>query len=84
MLSFALKNSGFYAVINDREARRCATSLGCLHIHTVGIILLSKRRGIVSSVKDSLNKLQAAGLWLSDSFIKEVCRKAGENFIELK
>ena len=79
VLSFAMKNSKFYAVIDDREARRCAASLGCHHIGTVGIILLAKRRGIVSSVKDSLNKLQAAGLWLSDSFIKEVCLKVRED-----
>jgi len=79
VLSYALENPDFFAVIDDREARRCATSLGCRHIGTVGIILLAKRRGIITSVKEGLKKLQDAGLWLSEGFIKEVCRKVNED-----
>lgn len=78
VLAFALKNPEFWAVIDDREGRRCAVSLGCPHTGTVGMILLAKRRGIIKSVRESLIKLQNAGLWLSESFIKEVCRKAKE------
>ena len=78
VLSYAIKHPGFWAGIDDREARRCASSLGCQHIGTVGIILLAKRRGIVPTVYDNLKKLQDAGLWLSETFIKEVCRMAGE------
>jgi predicted nucleic acid-binding protein len=78
VLAFALKNPEYWAVIDDREARRCAVSLGCHYIGTVGVILLAKRRGIIQSVKESLNKLQSAGLWLSESFIKEVCRRVNE------
>jgi len=78
VLAYAMKNSGYWAVIDDREARRCAASIGCRHTGTVGVIVLAKRRGIIKSVKESLIKLQNAGLWLSESFIKEVCRKVGE------
>jgi predicted nucleic acid-binding protein len=78
VLSFALKNPDFWAVIDDREARRCAASLGCHHTGTVGIILLAKRRGIIPSVREALKRLQIAGLWLSETFIKEVCRKVNE------
>ncbi|TLD43587.1 MAG: hypothetical protein JETT_0018 [Candidatus Jettenia ecosi] len=78
VLSYALQNPKFWAVVDDREARRCAISLGCYYTGTVGIILLAKRRGVISSVRESLEKLQNAGLWLSDSFIENVCRKANE------
>ncbi len=78
VLSFALKNPDFWAVIDDREARRCAMSLGCRYTGTIGVILLAKRRGIITSVKERLIKLQNAGLWLSDTFIKDICRKAKE------
>lgn len=78
VLSFALKNPEFCVVIDDREARRCAMSLGCRYIGTVVIILLAKRRGIIASVKESLNKLRDAGLWLSEAFIKEVCHRVNE------
>ncbi len=78
VLTFALNNPEYWAVIDDREARRCAISLGCRYIGTVGIIVLAKRKGIIPSVYDSLEKLKNAGLWLSDTFINEVCKKAGE------
>lgn len=78
VLTYALKNSEYWAVIDDREARKCASTLGCRCTGTVGVIMLAKRRGIVSSVKDCLTKLQNAGLWLSHDFVKEVCSKAGE------
>ncbi|MEW6006818.1 MAG: DUF3368 domain-containing protein [bacterium] len=80
VLSFALKNPEFWAIIDDKEARRCAVSLGCRYIGTVGIILLAKRRGIILSVKEALNKLRNTGLWLSEVFIKEVCQKANEKY----
>ena len=78
VISFALKNPQYWAVIDDKEARRCAASLGCRFTGTVGIILLAKRRGIIPSVYECLKKLQKAGLWLSEVFVKEVCRKANE------
>lgn len=78
VLSFAFSNKEYWAVIDDREARRCAMSLGCRFTGTVGIIVLAKRRGIITSVSDSLEKLKNAGLWLSDSFVEDVCKKSGE------
>lgn len=78
VLSYAIQYPEYWAGIDDREARRCALSLGCRHIGTVGIVLLAKRRGIIPNVYDNLRKLQDAGLWLSEIFIKEVCHMAGE------
>ncbi len=78
VLAYALKNPDIWTIIDDREARRCAKSLGCRHIGTVGIILLARRRGLIPSVKESLDKLRNAGLWLSEAFMKEVCRKVNE------
>src|SRR3989338_8870946 len=78
VLTFALKNPEHWAVIDDREARRCAVSLGCRYTGTVGIIVLAKKKGIITSVNDSMEKLRNAGLWLSETFVNEVCKKAGE------
>jgi predicted nucleic acid-binding protein len=36
------------------------------------------RVGNIKSIRDSLMKLQNAGLWLSETFIAETCRLAGE------
>lgn len=78
VISFALENPDFWAVIDDREARRCATALHCRHTGTLGIIVLAKRKKVIPSVREYLNKLRDAGLWLSDELVDQVCRKSGE------
>ncbi|MFK5986131.1 MAG: DUF3368 domain-containing protein [Pseudomonadota bacterium] len=45
---------------------------------TLGVLLLAKRRGILSSIKPAINLLQDAGLWLGDDLIKMVLNEAGE------
>lgn len=80
VLSFALKNPGYWAIIDDKEARRCAVSLQCHHTGTVGIIVLAKKRGIIRSIRENLEKLRMAGLWLSENFIDEVCVKAAKEW----
>lgn len=78
VISFALENPDFWAVIDDREARRCATALHCRHTGTLGIIVLAKRRGIIPSIRAYIERLKEAGLWLSDELIDQVCRMSGE------
>jgi len=78
VISFALENPGFWAVIDDREARRCATALHCRHTGTLGIIVLAKRRGVIPTIRGYLERLKEAGLWLSDELVDQVSRKSGE------
>ena len=51
VLSFTLKNPEFFAVMDDREARRCAKSLQCRYIGTLGMVVLARRRGVIHSVR---------------------------------
>lgn len=78
VLSFALHNPAYSAVIDDRMARRCASSLHCKYIGTVGILVLAKRRGIISSLGGNIAKLRDSGLWLSESFVAEIMRRENE------
>ncbi|MBM4338656.1 MAG: DUF3368 domain-containing protein [Deltaproteobacteria bacterium] len=78
VISFALRNPGYWAVLDDREARRCALSLRSHCIGTIGIIVLSKKRGLIQSVGETLKKLQNAGFWISETFLDEICKKVGE------
>jgi len=79
VLSFVLKNPEYFAVMDDREARRCAISLQCHYIGTLGIVVLGKKRGIINSVRETLEKIQDAGLWMSETLVKEICQKVGES-----
>jgi predicted nucleic acid-binding protein len=78
VISLALRKPEYWAIIDDREARRCALSLHCLYTGTVGVLVLAKRRALIPSIRESLEKLIAAGLWLSSDFRDQVCRKFGE------
>ena len=78
VISFVLENPDFWAVIADREARRCAMALHCRHTGTLGIIVLAKRRGVIPSIRGYIERLKEAGLWLSDELVDQVCRKSGE------
>jgi predicted nucleic acid-binding protein len=73
-----MEHPDFWAVIDDREARRCAMALHCRHMGTLGIMVLAKKRGVIPSIRRSLERLKEAGLWLSDALIDQVCRKSGE------
>ncbi|MEW6740443.1 MAG: DUF3368 domain-containing protein [Nitrospirota bacterium] len=75
VLSFALEHPDYWAVIDDREARRCAKTLGCHYTGTVGVIVLARKRKLIPSIRECLLKLQNAGLWLSEDFIDETCQK---------
>lgn len=78
VLSFALDNPGYRAMIDDAAARRCARILGITTLGTGGALVLAKRRGLIESVGDRLQQLQEAGLWLSEDVINLLKQQAGE------
>lgn len=78
MLSFALANPGYRAMVDDAAARRCARALGIATLGTGGAIVLAKRRGLITSVGDRLQQLQDAGLWLSEDVVNLLKQQAEE------
>ena len=77
MISYSMEHPDYWAVIDDREARRCAMALHCHYTGTLGVIVLARRRGVIPSIREYLGKLKEAGLYLSDELVDQVCRKAG-------
>jgi predicted nucleic acid-binding protein len=78
VLSLALTTLDCAAVVDDRAARRCGQSLGITTIGTGGLLVLAKRRGIISSVSPGIQALRDAGLWLSDTVVGLLKQQAGE------
>jgi predicted nucleic acid-binding protein len=78
VLSHALANPGLRAVIDDMDARRCAKTLNIPIFGTGGLLVLAKRRGLLSSVNEGIAKLRGAGLWLSDDVVRLLLMHAGE------
>ena len=78
VLSFALAQPSYRAMVDDREARRCARTLGLRTLGTAGMLVLAKRRGLIASVEIGVVRLRDAGLWLSDEVVRVLLRQAGE------
>ncbi len=78
VISYALTHPDYTALLDDAAARRCAVSLKIPTLGTGGMIVLAKRRGIISSVEEPIQSLQNAGLWLSESLIQLLKQQAGE------
>ncbi len=78
VFSFAMKASGYRAVVDDLAARRCAQTFGIRTLGTGGLLVLAKRRGLIDSVKDRVQRLRDAGLWLSDTVVQLLITEAGE------
>lgn len=78
VLSIALADESYVAMIDDRAARSCARTLGIQTVGTGGALVLARRRGIIPSVSIALQQLLDAGLWLSDEIMTLLRTQAGE------
>jgi predicted nucleic acid-binding protein len=78
VLALAKEHPGALALLDDREARRCAESLDIPLLGTAGLVLLAKRRGVVALAAPLLRELIAVGMYLSERTLAELLRRAGE------
>lgn len=70
VLSYALANPGWIAVIDDLAARKCARSFTILIKGTLAIVIQAKKCGLIVSASDAMRSLQAAGLRLDNEVIR--------------
>jgi predicted nucleic acid-binding protein len=78
VLSAALENPGYHAMVDDAAARRCARAQGIPILGTGGALVLAKRRGLIPSVASYLQALRETGLWLTDEVVGLLLKQAGE------
>ena len=78
VFSYACQKPEYRALVDDLAARRCAQVLGIKTLGTGGLLILAKKRGLINSVKDRLERLQESGLYLSEPVISLLLSKAGE------
>jgi len=78
VLTLAAFEDGAWAVIDDREARRCARELNIPVIGTLGLVLLAKQLGQVSLARPVIEHLRLSGMYLSDQVINQALARVGE------
>lgn len=79
VLSFALTQSGWTAILDDAAARRCARSFLVPLKGTLAVVILAKQLGLISSAAQTLQALRSVGFRLDDQTIREaLSRTVGE------
>ena len=76
-ISLALAN-GWEVVLDDKQARNCAKSLGVKVRGTLGILLLAKHKGVIEKVNFYIDRLKKAGIYIDEKLERKVKELAKE------
>jgi predicted nucleic acid-binding protein len=77
-ISLALEINAQWVILDERPARRFAQALGLPVIGTLGILLASKRRGLLPAVRPCLDALVNFGFHISPGLYDLVLADADE------
>ncbi|HSB68083.1 MAG TPA: DUF3368 domain-containing protein [Candidatus Methylomirabilis sp.] len=78
VLAWALRHPGCEAILDDRLGRRCGRALSIPVRGTLGVVLLAKKRGIISAARPVAESLRNAGLFVSSDLLESSLRLVGE------
>jgi len=66
-------------LMDERDGRSIAKSMGLSPIGIIGVLIRAKQNGDIDSVKEVLNKLMnEAGFYITDSLLKNILSEIGE------
>jgi predicted nucleic acid-binding protein len=78
VISWALLNPGFTAILDDRAARSFAARNGVAVLGSLRVIVIAKNRGFIPKARPALERLRGAGAYVSDELIDRAIILAGE------
>ncbi len=77
-IALAFESENSVLVLDDRKARKFASSLGLKLTGTLGILVKAKQLGFLSSMKQTLEDLKKTDFRISQSIIDRILKEAGE------
>lgn len=78
-IALALELKATLLLVDETEGRRVAALYGLNKTGVLGILLLAKKQGMISSLKEEMDKLQKeAHFWISAPLSEKLLRNAGE------
>ncbi|MBW2004067.1 MAG: DUF3368 domain-containing protein [Deltaproteobacteria bacterium] len=78
VLTLALGKAQTGAVLDDLQARKCATLFDIPLIGSLGLILMAKRKGLINFAKPEIERLIAVGLHIDSSMLNRILIRIGE------
>ncbi len=79
VISWALRNPGFTALLDDRRARALAARNSIPVLGSLRVIVIAKNRGLIPAAKPALERLRGAGAYVTDELIDRSIALAGES-----
>ena len=70
VLSYALSNPPYKAIIDDGAARRCARTLAIPLAGTLAVILAARLKGLIPAATPVLQALQSQGFRINESILR--------------
>ena len=77
-ITLALETRAARIVLDDLDARRLADRLGLKVVGTLGLLLASKLRGEIPSLRAEIDRLRSGGFRASPALVEELLRSADE------
>ena len=77
-MALALENPKRVVLLDDSLARRTAQAAGLTVMGTLGVLLEAKSRGFTESIGPLMERLENAGMWISEDVRRRILRLAGE------
>ncbi len=78
VLALALDDPECEAILDDRDARRCAQTLGIGSRGTIGLIVLARQIGLIPSARPVLEQVRRTGLFVTDDLVRQALALVGE------
>ena len=77
-IALALEKSDSILVIDEYKGRKVAKSLDIKVIGTIGILINSKKNGLISNIKPYLEKLEQNHFRISQEILSQALQECGE------
>ena len=78
-IALALQLGTETILMDEREGRSVAKSMGLSPIGIIGVLIRAKQKGEILSVKEALNKLRnEAGFYITNALMKDILSELGE------
>ena len=78
MISLAVRQKAARVVLDDLEARRCASSMSIRVIGSLGIVVMAKQKGLIAQAKPVIERLLQGGLYLDEGLVVKALGMVGE------
>lgn len=79
VIQTALAEGIMTVVLDDLKARRAASLAGLEVTGSLGVLVLAKQAGKLSSLREAVDRMKAGGAWLDDAVIQRALQLAGED-----